>query len=189
MVARSLLSLLAVAAVAMQTCVASAVENGIYRISSDEYNLLTSHDKPDSAAFLIYPDNTPGTSQEWKVENVDNEDSVVIRNAKTGLYLASRNPEVIQDHGETIVSTDAFIWSVFRDSDNGKVIVEQPNEDLGVPMVLGVSPKLIWPPRVETQWWNSDNQDLRWVFERRDKGYKQENHRCGPWRIPRDLDF
>ncbi|KAK3821362.1 MAG: hypothetical protein J3Q66DRAFT_333136 [Benniella sp.] len=189
MIARSLLSLLAVAAVAMHTCVASAVENGIYRISPDEYNLVTSHDTSDSAVFLIGPDHPPGTSQDWRVENVDSEDSIVIRNVKTGLYLAPRNPKMIQNHDETIVSRDAFIWSVYRDSENGKVIVEHPNDVLGeLPMVLGVSPKRIWPPRVDTQWWNSGNQDVKWVFERRD-GYKQGNHRCGPWRIQRDPDF
>ncbi|KAK3821364.1 MAG: hypothetical protein J3Q66DRAFT_333149 [Benniella sp.] len=183
MIGRSLLFLLAVAAVTIQFC-AAAIDNGVYRIVFDKHQLISGDDRPGADSVLLPAGQND--FQEWEVENREDEGFVVIRNAKSQLYLAPINPKREHNHAIVIVSPNEFVWRLIpRDN---IVLIERPSETPGGASLLSLSPLLIYPPRLDTARWQDDDRTQQWTFERLD-GFQQERHRCGPWRIPRDFAF
>ena len=130
MIGRSLFSLLVVAAAALQSCVATAIEDGNYVISSSERVLVTDSGDQGYVAYVSYYED----QQVWRVKN-QVSDYVVIQSTKSDLFLPP--DDAADDYSPTILSSEKFIWRLFKETD-GTVYIEQPRRSSGdSPLVLG----------------------------------------------------
>ncbi|KAG0206250.1 hypothetical protein B0O80DRAFT_469698 [Mortierella sp. GBAus27b] len=174
MIGRSLLSLLVVATVALQSCVATAVEDGNYIISNSNRGLLV--DSEIAHVSNLEPE------QAWRVEN-QGSDHVLIQSTKSGLFLA---PDDRKSRDSWIVeSSEEFVWRLFREED-GAVYIEQPigssgNEPLIIGAVASTDAAYIW-----TQSFEDGDKNQKWTFAPVPSSKRDTQHRCGPWRLESD---
>jgi hypothetical protein len=175
MIGRSLLSLLVVATVALQSCVATVVEDGNYFISISNRGLHVDSD-------IAHVSNLE-PQQAWRVEN-QGSDYVVIRSTtKSGHFLA---PDDRKSRDSWIVeSSEKFVWRLFRE-DDGAVYIEQPigssgNDPLIIGAVASTDAAYVW-----TQSFEDGNRNQKWTFTPASGSKRDTQHRCGPWRLESD---
>ncbi|KAI8346122.1 hypothetical protein B0O80DRAFT_247385 [Mortierella sp. GBAus27b] len=130
MIGRSLVSLLVVAAVAVQSCVAYIVEDGVYTISSTNGRNLATFDIYELAhAAAAVP--SEGIQQKWRVENRGG-DRVVIQSTRTKyfLYLPGLDYETWVG-----VYTSETVWQLFNEGDGVSIRSIYPSAGDNLPLV------------------------------------------------------
>ncbi|KAF9936027.1 hypothetical protein BGZ65_002788 [Modicella reniformis] len=165
MVGRSLLSLLAVATVAMQ-CVA-AIEDGVYRISTDGGQFLTVQDIFSNTPLMLQELFKDSPTQKWRVKNVKNT-AVSIQNIRTNFYVAPKNTKA---QGDVIQSEEEFHWQL-QPKDGKFVIAHTSDTSKAGSLVISRSPEHITPAHVNTQQdgkvnqeWNFSPLDAMWTLK------------------------
>ncbi|KAF9366014.1 hypothetical protein BGX34_006899 [Mortierella sp. NVP85] len=174
MVGRSLLSLLAIAAVAIQSCVAVYLPDGLYRIELPGYGPLSA-DAVDSGTLLnvFYQ----GEIQEWDVRNADRDLIEIIVYSSIGpRYVAPARQGI-----DVVLSDKPFQWHLVEVEDG--YILERPDFD-EEDRVLSLSPYRIYPPRAANIRRGSLGLPQVWLFKHIDNFYRNTN--CGPRRLSRD---
>jgi hypothetical protein len=167
MTARSLISLLVAAAVALQSCAAAVVEDGYYLISNSDRGLFPLQASEGYPVIAV-----PNSHELWQVENKGG-DNVLIRDVRSRLLLSSQ--QLAAPGSKVIVTSKESIWHL-RQEQGGAVVIEEPH---GTGLVVTAEGN-----QVKTQpYYDEGNQG--WRFEPR--SFKHETqHRCGPWRLESD---
>ncbi|CAO3572862.1 unnamed protein product [Mortierella alpina] len=178
MFARSLLSLLAVATVALQTC--AAISDGLYRISlSDDFRLAVWGPGNRDEPVKLLPDD----DHTWKVQNHEDR-TVTILHSKTGRYLAPKDPAKRKDGDQAIASDKKFLWRL-KPAGEDREVIERADGDSDS-LVLSQPIQRVSRRLVEVSQAVDGYQGQGWKFERvGDFREKTEAH-CGPWRFPRE---
>ncbi|KAI8349349.1 hypothetical protein B0O80DRAFT_429127 [Mortierella sp. GBAus27b] len=179
MVGRSLFSLLALAAVAFQSCQADNVlSNGSYTLQIGLSDILGVSRLEVGAPAVVRPVKDPYKYTQWEVLNTDAKRSVVIRSRDAqDLYLAPRTPAT-KDRGFPIVlSNEVFEWSLDR-LIAGVVVVRRKDAKN---LVMGKVPGATVRP-AETQWFREFDENQEWRF----KPVLEPSVHCGPWRLDRE---
>ncbi|KAF9956325.1 hypothetical protein BGZ65_002810 [Modicella reniformis] len=180
MVGRSLLSLLAVAAVAIQSCVAGVIENGIYRISlENHYQLLTASNPYPEAPLELLPARNDRGSQLWWVENHENQ-RIVLQNIGSSLYAAPRNTKQQVPFDSVVLSVEEFQWHSIPSADgNGIVLIRPSVTPVANPLVASMSPLRIYPPQVDIQELRFYDKSQEWTFDPLKRFKKVTKNHCG----------
>ncbi|CAO3572861.1 unnamed protein product [Mortierella alpina] len=177
MFARSLLSLLAVATVALQTC--TALSDGLYRISLSDKLILTVWGPGDHDEFVRLFPNTETT---WKVQT-DEHATFTIVHSKTGRYLAPKDPAERKDGDQVVVSDKKFLWNLNYAGKEDRMVIERAD---GENLVLTGSVGTVSPRFVEVSRAHDDYRRQAWTFERVGGFREKTEAHCGPWRFPRE---
>ncbi|KAG0217514.1 hypothetical protein B0O80DRAFT_466727 [Mortierella sp. GBAus27b] len=189
MVGRSLLSVLAGAAVAIQACVASALSPGKHSITVGRLS-LNAIDAVAGSPLTLDPSNLPGTT--WFVEEVNyvhnyNYQIVVIRLDYPGkdLWVA---PLAKVNHAVVELQSVPFNWRLDRLRD-GRFTISPAFQGHSETLVLAESRDDVFPPKVEiTDKENGDPLQI-WAITpvKEDEEDEEEEFvpRCGPRRIQR----
>ncbi|KAF9936028.1 hypothetical protein BGZ65_002789 [Modicella reniformis] len=173
MIGRSLISLLAVAAVTMQVCAAALVNDGVYFISLSKRQYLSSSSLREDAPAVLLPASGDLDNQGWEVQNIG-DDLAVIRKAGSELYLCPSTLYRQNNHDLVILSSYEFQWQlVSSDEEEGKIIIQRPSSAL----VLGISPLRIFPTRVDTQWLEGGKKSQLWEFKLADSSKNEAGTR------------
>jgi hypothetical protein len=184
MLGRSLLSLLAVAAVVVQSS-AAAVFGGIYMISWEGKFFLTAYGKSiGSLAVLQYLGEAPPGYQEWEVKENFDTDTVEIRNVGTGLYLSPSNPEA-PNHRELVVqSNEPFVWRRLPGETGSTYFLQDSTSSF----VISQSRLQIFPTRLDLQEFVPTKKEQQFTFGPVNSIDREtRTHRtCGPWRMSRE---
>ncbi|CAO3572863.1 unnamed protein product [Mortierella alpina] len=175
MFARSLLSLLAVATVALQTC--AAISDGLYRISLPNELTLAVLGTGRILPVRLLPEH----DDTWEVQNHEGE-TVTIVHSRTGHYLAPSFPAERERRDQAVVSDKEFFWRLKSAGQDREVIQRADGESL----VLSRSDRGGFPPFVDVSRAHDGYVDQAWTFESSDDFRQKTEAHCGPWRFPRE---
>jgi hypothetical protein len=181
MLSRSLISLCALAALAVQCATAKLViPDGTYKILNREKGYLTSPGSGDRDAVHLVDKVEHGGSQWWKVKNTYGD--LEITPVDTKYYLA---PSFLGDlkRLDYIVQTEEeFTWSATYDYDEEAYRITPADTSKGLFLTAaGIGSNVVldfWKP----------NERQQWDFVLVPEAELQPRAQCGPWRMPRQ-DF
>ncbi|KAF9986763.1 hypothetical protein BGZ65_006307 [Modicella reniformis] len=180
MLGHFLLSLLVIAAVAVQLCAANMVPNGVYILNfgGDEEGFL-GVEKQEPGTEVLITDDYRSRYQQWEIKG-HGRDTVTIRSRGSNFYLAPKNPSEEFDDDPVTLSDQKFEWHLFVRS-NAVLIARSDSPFL----FLSRSTRIMYPSHAAVRSLRPGNP--LWEF-RRVHGFQQETRmQCGsPWRIPRD---
>ncbi|KAK3810841.1 MAG: hypothetical protein J3Q66DRAFT_350338 [Benniella sp.] len=178
MVGRSLFSLLAVAAVAIQSCVAALIPDGEYRIVIfGQGGLSAPSSYPGSPVWLSESEQT------WIVQNLYND----VISIRLGFYGSPVFAAPLQkaNHAPVQLNSDLTLWRVSRGE--AGFILEPLTSPTGERLVLGIAPSDIEPRVVEIQKYEPGRKDQSWTFFRASNFKQETGNGCGPRRFPKDF--
>lgn len=184
MIGRSLLSILAMVAVTIQSCF--AIPDGFYTISLDPHSLITVQEARFGIPARLEALQAPNTLQRWHVTNDVAHGTIVIVHAATGLFLAPSDPREKRDRDVILLSQRRFDWRLIPN--NGRHYIERADTAPGErALVFGRSPNHGHFPGVETQVLKPYDPTQEWTFNPVAFFYHEESReRCGPWRLERE---
>ena len=175
MFGRSLLSVLTVAAVAIQACVASVVPPGEYLIKLGGLTLGTNN--PHVGGGLQLDPYNSLRFKDWIVLPTRNSEYVIrLKVGDEDFWLA---PLSKLDHAPVELREQPFIWRL-EDLQNRGVIVRRADDDS---LVLAKSPLSIGFSQVETTHYKGGDVRQIWSFLPVDNDFGSS---CGPKRLQRD---
>ncbi|KAG0217513.1 hypothetical protein B0O80DRAFT_222500 [Mortierella sp. GBAus27b] len=171
MVGRSLLSVLAVAAVAIQACVASVAPDGKYNFKLGGFTLGTND--PHIGAQLILDPHSPSYGD--LIVKPIGDDEVVIRLDYNDqqLWVA---PLVKANHAPVELRPDPFVWRVQKH--NGKYVFRRADDNQ---LVLAQSPTSPFLADISIFIENDVNQ----IWDLIPANSQEFGSNCGPRRIQR----
>ncbi|KAG0246486.1 hypothetical protein B0O80DRAFT_454120 [Mortierella sp. GBAus27b] len=175
---RCLLSLLAVAAVAIQSCAAQVVPDGVYKIAQNGVLLGTDRLFPGAPVLL---DPRPAPFNRWEVINLE-DDVVIIRNANaspenTALFAS---PVEKAANAPVLLERVPFKWRLRKIGN--QIVAAREDDDSSKPLVLARS-EGGYPPHAATQPFNRFNKDQAWYFVPEDDFNQETPSHCGPRRL------
>ncbi|KAK3810813.1 MAG: hypothetical protein J3Q66DRAFT_350278 [Benniella sp.] len=181
MVGRSLFSLLAIAAVAIQSCAANLIPDGRYTIELSGFRAPLSADDVDRGTLLyVFSD---GRIKEWDVKTVNGHDLIEI------IVFSSTGPRFVapSEKGIDVVLRDEpFQWRLKQTEDEDGEVgfhLERTNY-YEENRVLSLSPYRIFPPRAANVPLGEFRLPQVWAFKPV-YNFKQDTN-CGPRRLLRD---
>lgn len=137
MVGRTLISLLAIAAVSIQTCVAQASLFGLFRISHSRGGFLTADEKNSLAVFLPRQQDNP--LQIWNLTDQFEGQRNPIASAGYLFLTPSRpegpDPDLIPGAPVVLDDLGYYYWDILRLNSDGAVHIKAVNGDTSLFMV------------------------------------------------------
>ncbi|KAK3810814.1 MAG: hypothetical protein J3Q66DRAFT_350281 [Benniella sp.] len=177
MVGRSLFSLLAIAAVAIQSCAAGLISDGRYRIELPGVGLLSADDVDRGTLLNVY---SRGKIQVWDVKTVNGFDLVEIAvSSSTGVRFVAP-----AEYGIDVVLRDeSYRWQAIPVE--GGFYLER-TKFYEERRVLSPSPDFrAFPLRAATVRLGLNQLPQVWSFKAADDIFNQDTN-CGPRRLLRD---
>ena len=175
MVGRSLFSLLAIAAVAIQSCAASFNEN-TYKIKASTYGSLAVSEAGPGALVEVFDG---GEYQEWELRPASRPDHFEIALPRSPLYVAPA-----QEGPFVQLRFQPYEWRFQRNPD-GQYTIERTDKE-EEPWTLTVSPIRIFPPRAATAPAGAPYPRETWSLIRADGSQQETRNHCGPRRLSRN---
>jgi hypothetical protein len=174
----SALSLLVIAAVAIQLCAANLIPNGIYRIELSDLGPLSVNDADEDARVYI-SDKTE--IQEWDVYTANGHDlvEIILFSSIGPLYVAPA-----EGSSDVTLRKDPYQWRV--QPTHGQVVFERTDIDEAVPWVLSVSPLRTSPRRAGTLPLGKSKQPQNWSLIPANNFKQEDRNHCGPRRLSKN---
>ncbi|KAK3821363.1 MAG: hypothetical protein J3Q66DRAFT_150883 [Benniella sp.] len=186
MLGRSLLSFVALASVAVLSCVSAVVDDGIYSISNAKRGGILTATLEKGSPVVLQRQLTPPSLQQWRVENRGYKGYVITHLGLTPqdpeLYLSPKNPKDVLNPNQLVVSPEPFHWDLYKNTE-GKVVIFVKTYVPVTPLVVGTLPNDISPPQVVVQKIRSGDPLQEWNFELRIKVQEETQSRYSPWRM------
>ncbi|KAK3810796.1 MAG: hypothetical protein J3Q66DRAFT_55887 [Benniella sp.] len=179
MVGRSLFSLLAIAAVAIQLCAANLIPNDVYRIELSDLGPLSVNDADEDARVYV----SDGTKiQEWDVFTVNNHDlvEIILFSSIGSLFVAP-----VEGSSYVTLRKDPYQWRV-KQSRRGRVVFERTDINEAVPRVLSVSPRRSSRRRAGTLPLGKSKDPQAWSLIPANNFNQEDRNHCAPRRLSRN---
>ncbi|KAK3810798.1 MAG: hypothetical protein J3Q66DRAFT_404200 [Benniella sp.] len=178
MIGRSLFSLLAIAAVAIQLCAANLIPNGVYSIVLSDLGPLSVNDADKGARVYISKDTE---IQEWDIRTVNGHDlvEIILYSSIGPLYVAPA-----EGSPYATLREDPYHWRVQPKHD--QVVFERTDINEAVPWVLSVSPFRSSPRRAGTLPLGKSKDPQAWSLISADKFKQEDRNHCGPRRLSKN---
>ncbi|KAK3810797.1 MAG: hypothetical protein J3Q66DRAFT_372535 [Benniella sp.] len=175
MLGRSVFSLLAIVAVTIQSCAASFIDGGKYKIQVSTYASLSVSEVQPNAIVQVFND---GEYQEWEIRPSGEPNVFEIVLPRGPFYVAPA-----KEGNFVELSLQRYQWRFLPVGKNRYIIERTDIQE--EPWALSVSPIRIFPPRAATEP-IGDSSPQSWSVVRVD-GFQQESRsQCGPRRLSRD---